>query len=113
MQCMLADCEKVACENPIGFMSKAYRMPNQYINPWMFASGKDDSENYHAKKTGLWLRGLPELRGNGIIQNFDCGEVYGKYSNGKNKTWEDSRQGSKVRSKTFPGIAKAMAEQWG
>ena len=40
--------------------------------------------------------------------------MYGKYKNGKNKTWEDSiARNSKERSKTFPGIAKAMAEQWG
>lgn len=115
MQFMGADCDKIAVENPIGFMTKAYRKPDQYINAWMWAESKDD-ENYHAKKTGLWLKGLPLLKGNGVFKNFDCGEVYGKYSNGKNKTWEDSREGAnraKTRSKTFPGIAKAMAEQWG
>ena len=113
MKFVAAECDHIAIENPIGFMTKAYRKPDQYINPWMFASGEDDEENYHAKKTGLWLKNLPLLKGNGIITEFDCGRVYGQYSNGKNKTWADSRQGSKVRSKTFPGIAKAMAEQWG
>jgi len=116
MQFMLADVPKIAVENPIGFMTKAYRKPDQYINPWMWAESKDDTENYHAKKTGLWLKNLPPLKGNGVFTSFDCGEAYGKWGSGKNKTWEDSRGGSdrsKTRSKTFPGIAKAMADQWG
>lgn len=110
----LADSPRVAVENPVGFMSSAYRKPDQIISPWMFAQGPDDKENYAGKKTCLWLKGLPKLQGNGIIKSFDNGEVYGQYSSGKNKSWEDSRvRASKDRSKTFPGIANAMAEQWG
>lgn len=112
MRFWAADCKHIAIENPIGFMSKAFRKPDQYVSPWWFAKEVGD-ENYHEKRTGLWLKGLPPLKPNGVFSNFDCGAVYGKYSSGKNKTWEDSRQGSLIRSKTFPGIAKAMAEQWG
>lgn len=112
MQIVAADCDKIAIENPVGFMTSAYRKPDQYINPWMFSTGPEDVENYQSKKTGLWLKGLPLLVGNGVVKDFSC-SIYGKYSNGKNKTWEDIWHGSKVRSKTFPGIAKAMAEQWG
>lgn len=113
MRFALADCDKICVENPIGFMSRAYRKADQIISPWMFAESENDKENYHSKKTCLWLKGLEALQGNGKIHNFNC-EIYGKYSNGKNKTWEDScSRTAKQRSKTFPGIAKAMAEQWG
>lgn len=107
-----ADCEHIAIENPIGFMTKAFRKPDQYVSPWWFAKEVGD-EDYHEKRTGLWLKGLPPLKPNGVFDHFDCGKVYGQYSTGKNKTWEDSRSGAKTRSKTFPGIAKAMADQWG
>ena len=107
-----ADCEHIAIENPIGFMTKAFRKPDQYVSPWWFAKEVGD-EDYHEKRTGLWLKGLPPLKPNGVFDHFDCGKVYGQYSTGKNKTWEDSRSGAKTRSKTFPGIAQAMADQWG
>lgn len=114
MQFALADCDKIAVENPIGFMSTAYRKADQIISPWMFASGTDDAENYCSKKTCLWLKGLPPLQGNGIIKSFDNNAVYGKWKSGKNRTWEDcTTRSAKVRSKTFQGIAEAMAEQWG
>lgn len=113
MRFALADCEKIAVENPVGFMSRAYRKPDQIISPWMWAENESDIENYHSKKTCLWLKGLPELVGNGVFRTFDYGR-YGTYSNGKHKTWEDSiSRDASIRSKTFPGIAKAMAEQWG
>lgn len=113
MRFALADCDKIAVENPIGFMSRAYRKADQIISPWMFAEDENDTENYHSKKTCLWLKGLPLLKGNGNIKSFDC-SIYGKYSSGKNKTWEDSySRSAKARSVTFQGIAKAMAEQWG
>lgn len=114
MHFVLADCPRIAVENPIGFMSNAYRKPDQIISPWMWASDEKDAENYYSKRTCLWLKGLPKLKGNGVFERFDNGKVYGKYSNGKNKTWEDCmHKDSKARSKTFPGIARAMAEQWG
>lgn len=113
MHFILASCKRICVENPVGFMSTAYRKPDQYIDPYMFAESEDDVEQYVTKKTGLWLKGLPQLKTNGLARP-DNEKLFGKYSNGKRKTWEDcfSRLG-KVRSKTFPGIATAMAEQWG
>ena len=97
-------------ENPIGVMSTVYRKPDQIISPWMFAESIDDKENYVKKRTGLWLYNLPLLKSN-------LRDILGCYPSGKTKCWEDTldRSGgaAKARSKTFPGVAKAMAEQWG
>lgn len=108
-----ADCDRIAIENPVGIMSKAYRKPNQIIQPYQFG--------HNARKgTCLWLKGLPELQPTNIV---DPGEIKpGGYSvgagadcardeNGKIITWNDPRTAI-IRSKTFPGVAKAMAEQW-
>lgn len=108
-----ADCDRVAIENPVGIMSKVYRKPNQIIQPYQFG--------HNARKgTCLWLKGLPELQPTNIV---DHGEIKpGGYSvgagadcardeNGKIIAWNDPRTAI-IRSKTFPGIAKAMAEQW-
>lgn len=109
----LADIPKVAIENPVGFMNTAFRKPDQIIHPYMFADGMDDAEQYVTKATCLWLRGLSKLKTNGLPKP-DNAKIYGRMPSGKARTWEDtySRNG-KERSKTFPGIAKAMAEQWG
>ena len=109
----LADIPKVAVENPVGFMNTACRKPDQIIHPYMFADSVDDKDQYVTKATCLWLRGLPKLKTNGLPKP-DNRKIYGIMPSGKARTWEDtySRSG-KVRSKTFPGIAKAMAEQWG
>lgn len=116
MQFALADCDHIAVENPIGFMSAAYRKADQIIHPYMFAESEGDTENYVTKATCLWLKGLPLLIGTGLRKPNNK-ELYGVFPTGKVRTWEDSlcRKGgaAKVRSKTFPGIAKAMAEQWG
>lgn len=107
-----ADCEKIAIENPIGCMSTRYRKPNQIIQPWMFGHPT-------TKSTCLWLKGLPELVSTNIVE-VDRSDVYSYIAkNGRIK--HDSRlrsrckvsERSKYRSKTFPGIAKAMANQWG
>lgn len=109
----LADIPKVAVENPIGFMNTACRKPDQIIHPYMFADSEHDTEQYVTKATCLWLRGLPKLKTNDLPKPNN-GELYGYFSSGKARTWEDSYSRSgKVRSKTFPGVAKAMAEQWG
>ena len=109
----LADCPRIAVENPVGFMNTAYRKPDQIVNPWMFAESEQDAENYVTKATCLWLKGLRKLRTNDVSKP-DNRVRYGTYPNGKAKTWEDSdARSAKQRSKTFPGIAKAMAEQWG
>lgn len=87
---------KVSLENPIGVMSSRFRKPDQVLQPWMFGHGE-------TKATCLWLRGLPKLEPTNIVN----GREQRLYNLPKNKNR------SKLRSKTFPGIAKAMAEQWG
>lgn len=113
MHFVLSDIPMIAVENPVGFMNTAYRKPDQIIHPYMFADGEDDSGQYVTKATCLWLRGLPKLKTNGLPKP-DNAKLFGVTSSGKVRTWEDTYSRSrKVRSKTFPGIAKAMAEQWG
>lgn len=113
MQFILSDIPMIAVENPVGFMNTAFRKPNQIIHPYMFADSENDKEQYVTKATCLWLKGLPNLKTNGLPKPNNA-SLYGRLPSGKARTWEDtySRSG-KVRSKTFPGIAKAMAEQWG
>lgn len=93
--------EKVAIENPIGCLSTRFRKPDQIIQPWMF--GEDAS-----KATCLWLKGLPPLIATDIIKKK-------RYSNqtasGQNRL-APSPDRWKERSRTYPGIALAMAEQW-
>ena len=109
MQFANADCERIAIENPIGVMSSEFRKPNQIIHPYMFG----DSER---KATCLWLKNLPNLTPTNIVE-----PIIIKYKNGKgtDSPWHMETMGlppderSKARSKTFLGIAKAMAEQWG
>ena len=102
-----ADIEKVAVENPIP--SGVYRMPEytQIVQPYEYG-------HPYSKKTCLWLKGLPELRPTEVVEPI-CSWVSGgsKKADGtprenKGTVYRDS----KTRSKTFPGIAKAMAEQW-
>lgn len=114
MQFMGADIPRICVENPVGFMNTAYRKPDMVIHPYMFASGEDDAENYVTKATCLWTKGLPNLKTNNL-KKPDNAIMYGRFPTGKAKTWEDqvSKDRSRIRSKTFPGIAKAMAEQWG
>lgn len=103
-----ADCECIAIENPIGVMSSEFRKPNQIIHPYMFG----DAER---KGTCLWLKNLPCLVPTNIVEPRII-----QYKNGKgtDSPWHmgtmslPPSERSKMRSKTFPGIAKAMAEQW-
>jgi len=103
-----ADCDKVAIENPVGVMSTEWRKPDQIISPFMFG---DPFE----KKTCLWLKGLPLLEPTEIVDV----PPRVRYKSGKTMpAWYadvvslPKEERSRVRSKTFPGIAKAMAEQW-
>ena len=110
-----ADCDKVIMENPIGYMSTFFRKPEQIVHPYYFAEYQDD-ENCERKATCLWMRGVEPLK---YEVKFQPRVI--KYKNGKgtDSPWHintmslppDER--AKARSKTFPGIAKAMAEQWG
>ena len=123
-----ADCSCIAIENPVGIISGDYvanwfpdlsvryslpRKPTQIIQPYEYG-------NHARKTTCLWLKGLKKLQPTNIV---DSGEIVGKGfsvgasldaardENGKKISWNDPRT-AKIRSKTFPGIAKAMAEQW-
>lgn len=104
-----ADCRKIAIENPIGHMSTAWRKPDQIIQPYYFGDAA-------RKATCLWLKGLPTLKSTRIVEP----EII-EYKNGRgtDNPWHMNtmrlppEQRAKARSKTFPGIAKAMAEQWG
>lgn len=89
-------CEKVAIENPVGIMSKQFRKPDQYVQPWQFGHGE-------LKKTCLWLKGLPKLTPTDIVDGRE------------QRIWKmgPSDDRAKLRSKTYAGIAQAMAEQWG
>ena len=104
-----ADCEKIAIENPVGIMSSEWRKPNQIINPWQFGDAFE-------KKTCLWLKGLPELKPTNIVEipprkRFDSGKSMPSWYA---EAWHlPKEERAKLRSKTFPGIARAMAEQWG
>lgn len=95
MQFANADCSKIAIENPVGIMSTQYRKPDQIIQPWQFGHGE-------TKRTCLWLKGLPPLVPTDIVNGRE------------QRVWRmpPGPDRAKLRSKTFPGIAKAMAEQW-
>ena len=87
---------KIAIENPIGVISSRFRKPDQVLQPWMFGHGE-------TKATCLWLKNLPKLNPTNIV-------------NGREQRLHllpKTADRAKIRSKTFPGIAKAMAEQWG
>ena len=98
-------------------MNTVLRKADQIIHPYMFSNGPEDSEQFVTKATCLWLKGLPVLRPTYTGDKPDNGKLFGRYSNGKSRTWEETRHSgkdrAKVRSKTFKGIAFAMAEQWG
>lgn len=104
-----ADCDHVAIENPVGYMSTYWRKPDQIIQPWMFGDAAE-------KKTCLWLKGLHCLMETNVVNppervKFDSGKSMPKWYA---DAWHLSKEErSKLRAKTFPGIAKAMAEQWG
>lgn len=123
-----ADCDRIAIENPVNIISgeyckkwfpdivEKYKLPikpTQIIHPWMF--GHPES-----KKTCLWLKGIPPLEATNVLQLPECGRWTNQTKDGQNKLMIDGKwiafndpRTAKYRSKTYPGIAKAMAEQWG
>ena len=114
MHFVLAHCDKIAVENPIGIMSSIYKKPTQIIQPYEFG-------NPVRKSTCLWLKGLRPLLATEIVEpniindgksTYSGPAYYVKDENGKILSWKDPRT-AKARSKTYPGIAKAMADQWG
>lgn len=91
-----APIQRIALENPVGVISTKIRKPDQYIQPWQFGHGE-------TKKTCLWLKNLPPLEPTDIVEGRE-GRVW-KEPPGPDR-W-------KRRSRTYQGIASAMAEQWG
>jgi hypothetical protein len=96
---------RVCIENPVGIMSTCYRKPDQIIQPWMF--GHPES-----KKTCLWLNNLPQLLPTNILKLPPSGVWSNQTPSGQNKLGPSSDRW-KLRSKTYEGIAQAMAKQWG
>ena len=110
-----ANCDKIAIENPVGVMNTVYRKADQIIEPYQFAENENDKENYITKRTCLWLKGLDPLITNKLPKPDNL-KLFGKHPSGKVKCWAEcvsSGNRAKERSKTFEGIAEAMAEQWG
>src|SRR4030042_5932448 len=95
MSLVNAPIPKVCIENPIGVMSTEYRKPDQIIQPWMFGHGE-------TKATCLWLKGLPKLKPTHVVPGREA----------RVHKMPPSKDRWKERSRTYPGIAQAMAEQW-
>ena len=93
---MGAPIDKIALENPISIISSKIRKPDQIIQPWQFGHGE-------TKATCLWLKGLPKLKPTNIVEGRE------------QRVWKmgPSPERAMLRSLTYPGIADAMAEQWG
>jgi hypothetical protein len=93
---MAAPVKRIAIENPIGKLSSAIRRPDQIIQPWQFGHGE-------TKATCLWLKNLPLLRPTKIVEGREA----------RIHRMPPSADRWKLRSLTYPGIAEAMAQQWG
>ena len=94
-QLMKAPIDRICIENPISIISTKIRKPDQIIQPWMFGHGE-------TKATCLWLKNLQKLKPTSIV------------SGREQRVWKESPSPDRWRnrSRTYPGIAKAMAEQW-
>lgn len=108
IQFVTADCDRIAIENPIGHMNTRYRKPDQIIQPYQFGDPA-------RKATCLWLKGLPKLKPTKIVKPEI--KLY-KSKDGRIKSFSadygsGNADSATRRSKTYPGIAQAMAEQWG
>lgn len=107
MQIMNADCEKIAIENPTPMKLIGLPPCTQAIQPYEFG-------HPYSKRTCLWLKGLPKLEPTEILENHEpyinggYKDTHGNYRRFQGRKERDP----KTRAKTFPGIAKAMAEQW-
>jgi hypothetical protein len=87
---------RVAIENPVGRLSTEFRRPSQIVQPWQFGHGE-------VKTTCLWLRGVPLLRPTDVVDGRE------------QRVWRMGRSADRARerSRTYPGVADAMARQWG
>ena len=123
MKLINAPIERIAIENPIGIMSRIYHKPDQIIQPYYFGDPVK-------KSTCLWLKNLPLLHHSPsrdlfsqssnyvppVLQQYKSSKTksgFSNYSGGATKWYRTKEERSRERSKTFPGIAKAIAEQWG
>lgn len=97
-----APIERIAIENPVSVMSTLYRKPDQIINPWQFGHPEQ-------KKTCLWLKNLPPLHETDNVYEY----MMTLPEKERARIWWLGSGHAKKRSKTFLGIAQAMAEQWG
>ena len=91
-----APCPRIAIENPVGRLSSVLRKPHQVIQPWQFGHGE-------TKKTCLWLKNLPLLVPTNVVEGREA----------RIHRMPPSKDRWKERSRTYQGIADAMAEQWG
>ena len=106
MNFVFCECEHIAIENPVGVMSTYYKKPTQIIQPYEYGHNV-------RKKTCLWLKGLPPLKPTEVVKPdiITLGpRTYSKFHIETLHLPADKR--AKERSKTFEGIAKAMAKQW-
>jgi site-specific DNA-cytosine methylase len=95
----------IALENPVGCISTRIRKPDQIIQPWQFGHAE-------SKRTCLWLKNLPKLVSTDICEKPENGRWENQTPSGQNKLGPSSTR-AKERSKTYSGIAAAMAQQWG
>lgn len=107
MKFVYADCEHIAIENPVGVISTRYRKPDQIIHPYFFG------ENF-SKSTCLWLKNLPKLKATNMVdkgefETFSSGKKMPKWYSDLFKNCKTQTERSLMRSKTFQGVAKAMA----
>lgn len=95
----------IALENPVGVLSSRIRKPDQYVQPWWFG---DDA----SKKTGWWLKNLPKLKPTDMLPGDNSTRRANQTPSGQNKLGP-SPDRWKERSRFYPGMARAMAQQWG
>jgi len=101
-----APINKIALENPVSIISSVIRKPDQIIQPWMFG-------HEYTKTTCLWLKNLPFLKPTNIVSKGEMHTTKGGKTLPKWYNLPPSEDRWKIRSKTFEGIAQAMANQWG
>ena len=106
-----APCDHIAIENPVGIMSTEWRPPDQYVHPYFFG-------DKHSKKTGLWLKGLPLLKPTQMVEPEMYVYKTGPKAGRSDPMWHmeslklPPAERAIARSKTFPGFAEAMVNQW-
>lgn len=93
---------KICVENPVGILSTRWRKPDQIIQPWQFG---EDAQ----KRTCLWLKGLPKLVPTQIVLR----DRYANMTPGRSNNVPERKDRWKIRSRTYQGIARAFANQWG